>query len=260
MDNETENVVPDPNAVPERRAFGPCCDKHRAKELELILGETSTSNENDESTDDNFWFCCPRLPCDAGKITVVLDLDETLIATKELSVQIPLSLDEVDDKLDFNIRLEDRVLRVRKRPMLDEFLVRASSKFELFLFTAGTSEYAMKVIQHIDPNRQFFRHIFTREHCTYDGNRYLKDLKLAGRCLRRTVLVDNSSESFMADQLPNGILISSYCSDPDDQQLIAVYHLLRTIENEFDVRHSLVELAKSLATDSTMVDQPKKEE
>lgn len=65
-----------------------------------------------------------------------------------------------------------------------------SQIFEIVLFTAGLREYTDEVLKQIDPKKRI-KHVLYREHCTILNKSYfLKNLKLLGRNLKQTILVD----------------------------------------------------------------------
>jgi TFIIF-interacting CTD phosphatase-like protein len=66
---------------------------------------------------------------------------------------------------------------------------------------------------------------------------YIKDLRIFNSCrnLKDIIILDNSLFSF-ANQLNNGILITSFFDDKDDTFLNNVKEYLEYIQNEEDVR------------------------
>jgi hypothetical protein len=86
----------------------------------------------------------PRLPADAGKKTLVLDLDETLVHSSfrpfpHADFTIPV---EIDGRL-VNIY-------VLKRPGVDQFLATAGRWFEVVVFTASLAKYANPLLDLMD--------------------------------------------------------------------------------------------------------------
>lgn len=187
-----------------------------------------------------------QLPEDEGKLTVILDLDETLIHSR-----LPRSLcdmrqeeerkedSEVDEYPDsFDVVVLSENFRVHKRPGLDEFLEEASKHYELICFTAAIQEYAEVLMDSVDPHNKFFRHRLFRQHCLPVGNSFVKDLQVINRPMERTVLVDNNAFSFLT-HLANGIPISSFVDDVSDTALIVLQDFLKTINSHGDVRGHL---------------------
>lgn len=65
-----------------------------------------------------------------------------------------------------------------------------SQIFEIVVFTAGLKEYTDLVLQEIDPKKRI-KHALYREHCTVLNKSYfIKNLRLLGRNLKQTILVD----------------------------------------------------------------------
>ncbi|RUS34683.1 HAD-like domain-containing protein [Jimgerdemannia flammicorona] len=151
------------------------------------------------------------------KLTVVLDLDETLLHTYHdsdakpsqldysVAVPVPLPIPDYDAQC---------VVHGSLRPGVTQFLEWAASMFELVVWTAGTKWYAEAIVNKLDPERRLISHVLSQKHCieleVISGVAcYLKDLELLGRDLRRTVIVDNtphdaipSSSSFSRDLQP----------------------------------------------------------
>jgi CTD small phosphatase-like protein 2 len=170
---------------------------------------------------------------DKGKLTVVLDIDETLVHSE---VVTHVDLRDLNNSEVFYLFTGDGVIiRVLLRPLLREFLSEASKKFELIAFTAGAQEYASGLLDRIDPEGVYFRHRLYRQHCTFQGKDMFKDLRIVNRALARTVLVDNSSRNVLL-QLENGIPISSFFCDARDTALLVLYNFLEALKHDQDVR------------------------
>lgn len=90
----------------------------------------------------------PQHPRFKGKITVVLDLDETLVHCFE----------ELDEKHDIEIPItfpggHSMVAPVNIRPHAKEILQDLAKDFELMVFTASHEAYANAVINYLDPKK-----------------------------------------------------------------------------------------------------------
>lgn len=111
------------------------------------------------------------------------------------------------------------------RPHIAEMLERVSQYFDICIYTASERVYADSILDQLDPDNLFLSNRLYRESCTLakleNGAKvvYLKDLRLiSSYSLDEIVIVDNSLLSF-ALQPENGVPISSFFSDPDDQEL-----------------------------------------
>ena len=100
---------------------------------------------------------------------------------------------------------EDEEVAFYIRPGLSAFLSELSKVYELVLWTAATREYADYFLKIIDHKNLFNNKILTREHCQFEGDYAIKDLRLLGRDLRKTIIVDNLAENFERTTPDNGI-------------------------------------------------------
>jgi len=177
---------------------------------------------------------CPtdRLPGkeeDAPPISLVLDLDETLVHC---------TVEAVDDAdLTFPVEFHGMTYQVyvRLRPHLNEFLEAIADKFEVIVFTASQQVYADALLNLIDPENKYIKHRMFRESCLSVEGNFLKDLNVLGRDLKKSVLVDNSPHAF-GYQVDNGIPIESWFDDRNDTELLKLERFLRTLHGVKDVR------------------------
>ncbi|RKP40167.1 HAD-like domain-containing protein [Dimargaris cristalligena] len=174
-------------------------------------------------------FLLPRKTRSSPPITLVLDLDETL-------VHCTTDPDPNSD-LVFPVELDSTIIQVRcrLRPGIQEFLERAAKHFEVVLFTASQKIYADRLLNLLDPERKLIRHRLFRDSCIEMSEIYVKDLSLLGRDLSQVVIVDNSPQVF-GYQLSNGIPIVSWYHDPRDSELYSVYSFLESLLGTDDVR------------------------
>jgi CTD small phosphatase-like protein 2 len=162
-----------------------------------------------------FLLTHPRLPCRGvlPRVSVVLDLDETLIHTEVAPI----------DDADFTFTLagcdQPQTLHVRIRPHAELFLRTMAELFEVIVFTASERPYAEAVLRQLDPKGDLVEHVLCREDCTFIDGEFIKDLGGLSRDLSRTVLVDNRPEMYCY-HTECGIPISSWFSDRRDCELL----------------------------------------
>ena len=176
--------------------------------------------------------CVQRILDDIRPITLILDLDETLIHSSFVRPDnFAFDLNVSFSGVSYNIF-------VQIRPGAVEFLRRVCTcgLFDVFIFTASMSEYAVPVVKNIAPWFPQER-ILTRQYCRLmSPTLIVKDLTIFKRDLSRIVIVDNSAESFML-QKENGVLISTWIGDETDTALIDnVLPLLLSCAAAEDVR------------------------
>jgi len=185
----------------------------------------------------------PRKAADDRRVTLVLDLDETLVhcstdasssrgAVKGVGGDGPAFTFEVPfNGLNYNVA-------VNVRPYMREFLEWAAQRFEVVVFTASQRVYADKLLDILDPGRRLISHRAFRDSCICVEGNFLKDLTVLGRDLSRLVIVDNSPQAF-SYQLDNGIPIESWFDCPKDTELMKLRPMLQQIANAGDVRDVL---------------------
>ena len=106
------------------------------------------------------------------------------------------------------------------------------------MYTAATREYADYFLRLIDPKNLFGENVLTREHCTFENDYAIKDLRLLGRDLRKTIIIDNLKENFEKTTPDNGIHISNFEGCFDDTELPKYEKFLTqlALNEEDDVR------------------------
>ncbi|CAM8955040.1 unnamed protein product [Rhodiola kirilowii] len=164
-------------------------------------------------------------------VTLVLDLDETLVHTTTSPC----------DGSDFSFELEERVLYVQKRPFLHAFLERVGELFQIIIFTAGTRNYADHVLDTLDPERRLTSWRAYRDSCIFSDNSYTKDLTVLGVDLAKLAIVDNTPAVFHELQVNNGIPIKSWFGDENDQELLSLLPFLEVLASADDVRPFIAE-------------------
>jgi CTD small phosphatase-like protein 2 len=185
----------------------------------------------------------PQKTRSSPPITLVLDLDETLVSLNIIKVHCSTSpLDPCDVKFPVFLNGINYSVCGRFRPNYEKFLLAVSQKFEVVIFTASQKVYADELINFLDPNKTLIKYRLFRDSCLFVSGSYLKDLGVLGRDLSKIglyfvnlVIVDNSPQAF-GYQLNNGVPIISWYNNAADVDLLRVLAFLEKLENVNDVR------------------------
>ena len=137
----------------------------------------------------------PKIDSEKYKYTLVLDLDETLVHYVK----------------------EENSAYVQVRPYADYFLKELSKHFEIVLFTAAEEDYTNIVLNELNKNN-YIKYVLCRKYTEFNNGCYIKDLSKLGRDLSKVCIVDNNKDNFSL-QPENGLFISSYYGEPDDDEL-----------------------------------------
>jgi CTD small phosphatase-like protein 2 len=163
------------------------------------------------------------------KKTVVVDLDETLIHASPTNKKP----DHIITKI-----LPDGStlsLKVSIRPFAKDFIRTAAGLADVVIFTASVKNYADPIIDLLDPCREFVKLRLYRESCILTSHGFVKDLSILKKNLKDIIIVDNLASSF-AKQKENGILISSWFGDGNDNELLKLSKNIRRILSYEDLR------------------------
>ncbi|XP_054790945.1 uncharacterized protein LOC129296366 [Prosopis cineraria] len=189
------------------------------------------------------------------KLTVVLDLDETLVCAYETS-SLPATLHSQAIEAGLNwFELEcissDKegdgkpnvnYVTVFERPGLKEFLRQLSVFADLVLFTAGLEGYARPLVDRLDTENWFSLRLYRPSTTSTQYREHVKDLSGISKDLCRIVIVDNNPFSFLLQPL-NGIPCAPFSAgQPHDTQLLdVILPLLKHLSEQKDVRPVLYE-------------------
>lgn len=172
----------------------------------------------------------PQKPEHAGRRTLVLDLDETLVHCHCQQGALPGPHPEIQIELENGEPKAVLRAKVFVRPFARRLLLLAAARFEVVVFTASAAIYADKVLDGLDPGRKLIAHRLYREACSELAGGHFKDLRRLGRPLDDLLLVDNSPLAL--GLLPeNGMLITSwYGDDEKDTELSVLMGMLAQLE------------------------------
>ncbi|KAB1217617.1 hypothetical protein CJ030_MR3G014859 [Morella rubra] len=189
------------------------------------------------------------------RLTVVLDLDETLVCAYETSSLPAVVLNQAteaglkwfelecvssDKESEGNPKVS--YVTVFERPGLHEFLKGLGEFADLVLFTAGLEGYARPLVDRIDTEDRFSLRLYRPSTISTEYREHVKDLSCLSKNPCRIVLVDNNPFSFLLQPV-NGIpCIPFTAGQPHDTQLLDVLlPLLKHLSQQKDVRPVLYE-------------------
>ncbi|XP_061579896.1 uncharacterized protein LOC133446111 [Cololabis saira] len=213
----------------------------------IVLQHANEARDSEEEqSDDESYECCecehccppveqvPEKPLlsqiqsnDAGKICVVIDLDETLVHSSFKPVN------NADFIIPVEIEGTAHQVHVLKRPHVDEFLKRMGELFECVLFTASLSKYADPVSDLLDKCGAFSSRLF-REACVFHKGNYVKDLSRLGRDLSRVIIIDNSPASYIFHP-ENAVSVVSWFNDTSDTELLDLIPFFERLNEADDI-------------------------
>ncbi|KAJ0978259.1 hypothetical protein J5N97_013733 [Dioscorea zingiberensis] len=134
------------------------------------------------------------------KLTVVLDLDETLVCAYDTSSLHPIiraqatssglkcfEMECISGEKDVEGKQKVTHVTVFERPGLQEFLQQISEFADLVLFTAGLEGYACPLVDRIDLNNKFTLRLYRPATVSTKYREHVKDLSCLSRDLCRTV-------------------------------------------------------------------------
>ena len=109
----------------------------------------------------------------------------------------------------------------------------------MVVFTASDQDYADTIINYIEKEKKYFSLRLYRNNCLFiEPGLYIKDLRIFNnfKNIKDIIILDNSLFSF-ANQLNNGILITSFFDDKNNDTFLSNFKdYLEYIKNEEDIR------------------------
>ncbi|KAJ3055015.1 mitochondrial inner membrane protein required for protein import [Rhizophlyctis rosea] len=108
--------------------------------------------------------------------------------------------------------------RVALRPGVKQFLSNLSRSYEVVVYTTQPGYLADPVMATLDPHFFYAMYRLYRDHTSFIGGDYVKDLSKLNRDLGKTVIVDIKPESFKL-QPENGLLLKPWKGQGGDREL-----------------------------------------
>ena len=164
-----------------------------------------------------------------NKKTLILDLDETLVH----SSFVPFENNDIVLNVEFEGMLYN--IYVLIRPGAIDFIKKVAKLYEVIIFTASISKYALPLIDILDSDKNI-QYKLTREHCTFLNGIYIKELKKLNRDLNDLIILDNSPLAYSFD-IDNGLPIKAWYEDKNDNELNKVYFILEFLSKVKDARN-----------------------
>ena len=175
-------------------------------------------------------FLPPLKKGDNYILTIILDLDETLITFEKEEKEENEEYEDNDEEYEEDEENENKKMIIR--PGLYNFLDNLINlKCELIIFTSSNKNYAYKIIDEIEKNKKYFKKRLYRENCVLIGSAYVKDISKLGRDLSKVIIIDNDLACFYLQQ-ENGILIRPFVgnkNEENDKVLDNLYYILMNI-------------------------------
>jgi len=136
-----------------------------------------------------------------------MDLDETMIHSVFTKESAEVEFEHRGDNFKFNVR-----------PYCLEFLSNMAQHYNIYVFTAGTKDYAEPIISYLNKHHKTILGVLHRKNCMETQNGFfIKDLRIISDVeLKDIVMIDNLVHSFGL-QITNGIPILDFTNNKHDQ-------------------------------------------
>lgn len=163
-------------------------------------------------------------------LTVVLDLDETLVSNRRTADPIP-------------------------RPYVQAVLHRLRDKpnVEVVLWTASIKDVARSVLAalHEEDEECCFDHTIFRNKFWFTKGSHTKDLRLLGRPMDKVLIVENSIHCCKLNPY-NAILVEDYRGEETDSSLVNVYYMIETMIQLMSDGHTVSSALHALAKENLL--------
>jgi len=209
-----ERILSEPIISQEQTDDDPSAETQCLYSAELKLIKSLSPPKKDEIISRKV-----RLGEKEKKYTLFLDLDGTLVFSRVISGN------KSGDSFVTSIR-----------PHAKRLLEELSRLYEIIIFTASCEDYAMKVVDLLDPSGKFIKGVLSRNYCIpISEGYYIKDLRIIDdRKMEEMLIVDNSILCF-SFQLENGVPVTSYEGQEEDNELELLVSYLKNIYNEKNI-------------------------
>lgn len=174
---------------------------------------------------------------------LILDLDGTLITSKKYDIT-----DNKETKLQTFVVVDDydNEHLIKKRPGLDEFLEKVSERYDIGVWTASSSDYAIPICLELF-KKSGLDFIHCRERCVMEYK--LGELTAVKKPIKtlfkgsdsdlfgmhNTLVLDDTPTTYM-DNIENAIPIKSWYGDENDKELSKTLLLIQCRMSLEDVR------------------------
>jgi import inner membrane translocase subunit TIM50 len=110
------------------------------------------------------------------------------------------------------------------RPGFQKFIDEMSQLYEVVVYSEEDSYFLAEASLTIDPMRRYFQWVFGREFLVLDKTKYVKDISMLNRDLRKIVVIDFNKEAYKNDP-ENLIIVDKYHGEEyeDTLKYLSIY-------------------------------------
>jgi len=157
-----------------------------------------------------------------NKLTVIFDLDETLIHTHVNETNYS------DDIIKINVDGKEYITSVR--PGVRSLLNKLAGKYELILYTASEECYASQIIKNLESDCKIFDYKLYQNDCKFKFGRLYKSLSHIGRDNNRTLVFDDSEIVWNNEE--RIFKCKPYSGGNDDKEVERIQHIIETVSEK----------------------------